>query len=163
MIHGIYGKGDLCCMINFIKLLDAAQTTAESASITQAAGRAPSENIDLMWSTLVTGLVVVFVILVLLVIVLWALGKVLNIKIKPRKAPKAEPEKAEPAPAAAPQIIEEETEEDDSEIIAVISAAIAAYGESEGKRYKIASVKRREKSVRSSWSAAGVAENTRPF
>lgn len=149
-------------MINFIKLLDAPQTAADSAAITQAAGRVPSENIDLMWSTLVTGLVVVFLILILLVIVLWALGKVMNIKRKPKEAaPKAEPQKSEAAPAQA--VIEDEFEEDDSEIIAVIAAAVAAYGESEGKQYRVASVKRKEKAVRSNWSAAGVAENTRPF
>lgn len=144
-------------MMNFARLLDAAQT---------AAGTEPSENIDLMWSTLVTGLVVVFLILVLLVIVLWALGKVMNIKIKPKKSKRPEPEKAAAppvTPAPAPVHQEEIEEEDDSEIIAVIAAAIAAYGESEGKQYRIASVKRKERSVRSSWSAAGVAENTRPF
>ncbi len=154
-------------MTNFIKLLDTAQTAAETSALTESAGRVPSEHINLMWSTLVTGLVVVFLILVLLVIVLWALGKVMNIKIKPKKSAKAEPQNAAapvsvpaPVPAAA---AEEEALEDDSEIIAVIAAAIAAYGESEGKQYKIASVKRKEKALRSNWSAAGIAENTRPF
>lgn len=153
-------------MTNFIKLLDAAaQTAEESSAVTEAVGRVPSEHIDMMWSTLFTGLVVVFLILILLVIVLWALGKVMNIERKPKAKKKAEPEKAvaaAPAPVPAP-IAEAVEEEDDSEIIAVIAAAIAAYGESEGKQYKIASIKRKEKAVRSNWSAAGIAENTRPF
>lgn len=151
-------------MTNFIKLLDAAAQTAEdSSAVSEAVGRVPSEHIDMMWSTLFTGLVVVFLILILLVIVLWALGKVMNIERKPKKATKGEPQKsAVPAPIPVPEAVQE-VEEDDSEIIAVIAAAIAAYGESEGKQYKIASIKRKEKAVRSNWSAAGIAENTRPF
>lgn len=139
-----------------------------TAEVTKAPGTIPAENIDKMWSTVVTGLVVVFLILILLVIILWALGKVMNIKRKPKKSEKAA---AAPAPVTVsvpipvPAAVEEEEyeEEDDGEIIAVIAAAIAAYGEAEGKQYKIASVKRREKAVRSSWGAAGVAGNTRPF
>lgn len=136
-----------------------------TAEVTEASGTVPAENINKMWSTVVTGLVVVFIILILLVFILWALGKVMNIKIKPKESEKAA---AAPAPAAIPvpapaNAPEEEYEEDDGEIIAVIAAAVAAYGEAEGKQYKIASVRRKEKAVRSSWGAAGVAENTRPF
>ncbi|MBD5115530.1 MAG: sodium pump decarboxylase subunit gamma [Ruminococcaceae bacterium] len=126
----------------------------------------PSEHVDMMWSTLVTGIVVVFLILVLLVFILWALGKILNIKKKPKNTPaesvQAVSAQAEPTPAAAESVIEE-YDGDDSEIIAVIAAAIAAYGEADGKQYRIASVKRKEKSLRSNWSAAGINENTRPF
>ena len=136
-----------------------------SAEVTKASGTVPAENINKMWSTVVTGLVVVFLILILLVIILWAMGKVMNIKKKPKESQKAE---TAPTPAFVPVPIppaaaEEEYDEDDSEIIAVIAAAVAAYGEAEGKQYKIASVRRKEKAVRSSWGAAGVAENTRPF
>ncbi|MCM1299169.1 MAG: OadG family protein [[Eubacterium] siraeum] len=124
----------------------------------------PGEHIDKMWSTLITGLVVVFMILALLVFFLWAMGKIMNIKKKPKEAPKQEEAvKAAAVSAPAPQIPEEEYEEDDGEIIAVIAAAIAAYGESEGKQYRVASVKRKDRSLRSSWSAAGISENTRPF
>lgn len=124
----------------------------------------PSEHVDMMWSTLVTGIVVVFLILVLLVFILWAMGKVLNIKKKPKNtfAEAAASVQAAPMPVVnEPEI--EEYDEDDGEIIAVIAAAIAAYGEADGKQYRIASVKRKEKSLRSNWSAAGISENTRPF
>lgn len=136
-----------------------------TAEVTKASGTVPAENINKMWSTVVTGLVVVFIILILLVFILWALGKVMNIKIKPKESEKAADTPAPvaasvPVPSDAP---EEEYEEDDGEIIAVIAAAVAAYGEAEGMQYKIASVRRKEKAVRSSWGAAGVAENTRPF
>lgn len=128
-------------------------------------GTVPSEHVDMMWATLVTGIVVVFLILVLLVFVLWLMGKVLNIKRKPKDVPREKPAAVQ---SAAPDVStdpEEEVDwfEDDSEIIAVISAAIAAYGEADGKQYKIASVKRKEKSLRGNWSAAGIHENTRPF
>lgn len=125
----------------------------------------PGEHVDMMWSTLVTGLVVVFLILALLVFFLWLMGKIMTIKKKPKDNPKVEEVKtASPAPAPQAEEIAEIAEyEDDEEIIAVISAAIAAYGESEGKQYRIASVKRKEKTLRSNWSAAGISENTRPF
>lgn len=130
------------------------------------AGKAtiPGEHIDMMWSTLVTGLVVVFLILALLVFFLWAMGKVMNIKRKPKEPVKVMEEPAKTAaPAPAPAMEETFEDEDDEEIIAVIAAAIAAYGESEGKQYRVASVKRKEKALRSNWSAAGISENTRPF
>lgn len=130
----------------------------------------PSEHVDMMWSTLVTGIVVVFLILILLVFILWALGKVLNMKKKPRNthAQAAASVQTAPMPVVSEPRIdeydeEEEDDEDDEEIIAVIAAAIAAYGEADGKQYRIASVKRKEKSLRSNWSAAGINENTRPF
>lgn len=128
-------------------------------------GIMPSEHVDMMWSTLVTGIVVVFLILLLLVFFLWALGKVMSIqpksKIKPAEKPAAAPVVV-PAIPAAPEEYDDDDDNDD-EIIAVIAAAIAAYGEAEGKQYRIASVKRKEKSLRSSWSVAGINENTRPF
>lgn len=147
---------------NALRLLD-------TVSDGSAGGLVPAENVDKMWSTLITGLIVVFLILVILVAFLWAMGKLLNLNIK--KKPKAA--KSAPAPVSAPaapppapasvETAEEYYDEDDSEIIAVIAAAIAAYGESEGKQYRIASVRKRDRSQRSSWSAAGISENTRPF
>ena len=149
---------------NALRLLD----TASEGSV---GGTVPAENIDLMWSTLITGLVVVFLILVILVAILWGMGKLLNLKIQ--KKPKAAKAAPAPAPAPAPTApapapvqtaeTEEDFDEDDSEIIAVIAAAIAAYGEAEGKEYRIASVRKRDVPRRSNWSAAGISENTRPF
>ena len=144
---------------NALRLLDAVSDGSISGTV-------PAEHVDIMWSTLITGLIVVFLILVILVAFLWAMGKLLNLNIKKKpKAAKAAPTPAPaPAPAApAPMPVEEYADEDDSEIIAVIAAAIAAYGERDGKQYRIASVKRQDRSQRSSWSAAGISENTRPF
>lgn len=147
---------------NALRLLD---TAPDDAVINAVGGTVPAENIDKMWATLITGLIVVFLILIILVVFLWAMGKLLNLNIKKKpkavkNAPAPAPAPAAPAPAPVPA---EEYEEDDSEIIAVIAAAIAAYGERNGKQYRIASVRKRDRSQRSNWSAAGINENTRPF
>lgn len=148
-----------------------------------ATAKVMASEIDwgLVGSTVVTGLVVVFLILAILVFFLWAFGKIfkaINNASEKRERAKLKRDDsmhsfklenpAAPAPAPKPagvpgeEPVQEYEEEDDDEIIAVIAAAIAAYGEAEGKQYRIASIKR-PKSVRSGWSAAGIAENMRGF
>lgn len=126
-------------------------------------------NWGLIGSTVVSGMVIVFAILGILIFFLWALGKIFQ-SIDNSNKKKAEQKAAEtaasaPVPSSAPsdEVYEEDFEDDDDEIIAVISAAIAAYGEAEGKQYKIMGVKKREKSQRPSWGAAGISENMRGF
>lgn len=116
----------------------------------------------------VTGILVVFFILAILIFLFWLMGTVFqNIdKSKKAKAEAAKAAAAKAAPAPAPAAVEEVAEEDednDDEIMAVISAAIAAYAEEEGTSYTIRDVKRRDKRARSAWSLAGIGENTRPF
>ncbi len=136
---------------------------------TQTAERNFSGDWTMIWSTVVTGIVVVFLILVILVFILLIMGKIMTVGEKKAKK-KAEAEKAaaqavpaQTAPAAVQSEPEEEYDENDEEIIAVISAAIAAYSEADGKQYKVVGIKKREKAVRSGWSAAGISDNTRPF
>lgn len=111
-----------------------------------------------------TGILVVFFILAILIFLFWALGKTFQ-TIDKNRAAKAEAAKKTAAPAPAPAPVEEIVEEDDNddEIMAVISAAIAAYAEEEGTSYTIRDVKKRDKRARSAWSLAGIGENTRPF
>ena len=116
----------------------------------------------------ITGILVVFFILAILIFLFWLMGTVFqNIdKSKKAKAEAAKAAAAKAAPAPAPAAVEEVAEEDednDDEIMAVISAAIAAYAEEEGTSYTIRDVKRRDKRARSAWSLAGIGENTRPF
>lgn len=116
----------------------------------------------------VTGILVVFFILAILIFLFWLMGTVFqNVdKSKKAKAEAAKAAAAKAAPAPAPAAVEEVSEEDednDDEIMAVISAAIAAYAEEEGTSYTIRDVKRRDKRARSAWSLAGIGENTRPF
>ena len=114
----------------------------------------------------ITGILVVFFILAILIFLFWLMGNIFQNIDKSRKA-KAEPAKAaaKTAPAPAPAPVEEiaEEEDNDDEIMAVISAAIAAYAEEEGTSYTIRDVRKRDKRARSAWSLAGIGENTRPF
>ena len=142
-------------------------------SLSAAASEVISDrvNVDGNWgligSTVITGIVIVFLILAILIFFLWAMGKIFQ-TIENSKKKKAEENAL--VIAVAPAVSEAQTDEaeiyeenDDDEIIAVISAAIAAYGEAEGKQYRICGIKKREKSQRSGWSAAGIAENMRSF
>ena len=141
---------------------------------------------DLDWglvgSTVVTGLVVVFLILAILVFFLWGFGKIFkainnagekrerkklierNDSLKSFKLDNGSGNSAAPAVQDDPEPAVEDgyEDEDDDEIIAVIAAAIAAYGAAEGRQYRITRVQR-PKSARSGWSAAGIAENMRGF
>lgn len=114
-----------------------------------------------------TGILVVFVILVILIFLFWLIGTLFKAVDKSKKAKAEAAKAAAPAPAApapAPvEEIEEESADSDEEIMAVISAAIAAYAEEEGTSYTIRNVKRRDNRTRSAWSLAGIGENTRPF
>ena len=120
-----------------------------------------------------TGILVVFFILAILIFVFWLMGKVFvtaaNRKKSKALAEKAAAEKAaaKPEPAAPAPAVEAASDEadydDDEEIMAVISAAIAAYAEQDGTSYTIKDVRRMDSRTRSAWSLAGIGENTRPF
>ena len=121
-----------------------------------------ADNISAMWATVITGIIVVFLILAVLIGLLYVISFFSNLGNKKKKEAKAAAAAPAPVPAPAPvEVIEED--EDDAEIIAVISAAIAAYTAGDGKSYAIKKIKRAEKQPRSSWGNAGVNENTRPF
>ncbi len=126
------------------------------------------------WSSVgiitLTGILVVFFILAILIFFFWLMGVIFK-SLDAKKAAKAKAEadakakeaaaKAAEAPAPAAEVEEDYT--DDDEIIAVISAAIAAYSEADGKQYEIRSIRRKDNRTRSAWSLAGIGENTRPF
>ena len=114
------------------------------------------------------GIIIVFVILLLLIFIFYAYGGIFRSvtasrqkKADARKA--AEAEKTAPPSVPAPQSPAPDDGEIPGEIIAVIAAAVAAV--SGDKTYSIKKVARsqRPSGRRSSWAAAGVYENTRPF
>lgn len=125
------------------------------------------------WSSVgiltITGILVVFVILAILIFFFWLMGSIFKALDKARaekKAAAAEAAKAEtakvetPAPAVE-EVSDEEELVDDGEIIAVISAAIAAYTDGD---YTIKSVRRHtDRRTRSAWSTAGISRDTRQF
>ncbi|MBQ2093342.1 MAG: OadG family protein [Ruminococcus sp.] len=117
---------------------------------------------------ILTGFVVVFAVLLLLIIIIKIYSAIVNkaqstgFKVKKKVAV---PEKPKTAETKAKIVREEpsaaQTDGIPSEVIAVISAAVATmYG---GKdKVRIKSVKK-SGSKRSAWANAGVLENTRPF
>ncbi len=112
-----------------------------------------------VFTVVLTGLVVVFLGLVLLIAAITIMGKIFEAlrtskkDAKPAPAPKpAVP--AKPAPAAASA--------DDDEVIAVIAAAVAAMAEADGTVYAIKSVKR-SAPRRNAWGAAARSEMTSSF
>lgn len=116
-----------------------------------------------------TGILVVFLILAILIFFFWLMGTIFKSidKAKAEKKASADAAKIEtPAPAAETAAVVESAseEEDEEELIAVISAAIAAY-EGSGD-FAIRSVRRRTDKgshTRSSWSMAGLGGNMRQF
>lgn len=148
-------------------VIDRIQALTETATQTVAQRQLADPD---YWGSVgiitLAGILIVFAILAILIFMFWLMGTIFKAVDKSGKGKKA---KAEPAKAAAPAPAPVQTEEiaedseDDEEIMAVISAAVAAYAEEEGTSYTIRNVKRRDTRTRSAWSLAGIGENTRPF
>ena len=148
----------------------AEQVTTKPEKILQGTEKMDGTQIAAMT---IVGLAVVFAALLILVIFLYLSGGIFK---KAGKQKKAEPVKAAPAPKSAtaaakpaaaklPPKAPAPAAEDDSEVIAVIMAAIAAMGAADGKQYKLHSVRQvtRRGSGRSVWAQAGLNDATRPF
>lgn len=113
-------------------------------------------------SVTITGLVVVFGMLLLLVFVLFAFGLVFD--KTPKKAKPVKEEK-KPEPKAVPMVSPSKTESDtqSDEIIAVIAAAVASMYEGSDVKPVIRRIVKNERRARPAWTSAGVFENTRSF
>lgn len=120
----------------------------------------------------ITGILVVFLILAILIFFFWLMGTVFKAVDKNRAAKKAAAEAAKTEAAKAEPVVElaaaeasdEEEIDDDEEIAAVISAAVAAYAEAEGAAYTVKSIKKHtDTRARSAWSMAGISDNMRQF
>lgn len=150
-------------MINFLNT--AAQMVAAKSTISPDQKDLGAGTVA---SVVITGIVVVFIGLVLLILLVSIYGKIFDV-INSRAARKAEEAKKaaeaakavakpEPIKAAAP-VVEDDIEE---ETVAVIMAAISAMSSAEGKKLVLKSVKT-AKPQRPAWSTAGIIDNTRPF
>ncbi|MBR6107344.1 MAG: OadG family protein [Oscillospiraceae bacterium] len=119
----------------------------------------------------IVGLAVVFSALLILVIFLYLSGGIFKSAGKQKKSAPEKAAPAKPAPAAKPAAVRQPPKApapaaaDDSEVIAVIMAAIAAMGAADGKQYKLHSVRQvtRRGSGRSVWAQAGLNDATKPF
>ena len=116
------------------------------------------------FGTVLTGLVVVFIALILLILLLTLFRNIFgSVGHKEGEKPAPKPVRA-PAPAApakpAPVILSD----DDGEVAAAITAALAVIlaEEGAGKTYAVRSIKR-VRTGRSAWGTAGLTENVRPF
>ncbi len=121
------------------------------------------------WSSVgiiaLTGILVVFLILAILIFFFYGLGaifKAIDKSKAAKKAAAAEAAKQTEAPTPAP-VVEDAADDNEDEIIAVISAAIAAYAEEDGTSYTIRSIRRKGDRTRSAWSMAGINANMRQF
>lgn len=150
-------------MINFLNT--AAQMVAAKSTISPDQKDLGAGTVA---SVVITGIVVVFIGLVLLILLVSIYGKIFDV-INSRAARKAEEAKKaaeaakavakpEPIKSVAP-VVEDGIEE---ETVAVIMAAISAMSSAEGKKLVLKSVKT-AKPQRPAWSTAGIIDNTRPF
>lgn len=122
-------------------------------------------NLSYVFAVVITGLVVVFLGLVLLIAFISLIGWLFKTMDKNKKAAKAADA---PAPKSAPAAVspaQTVQSADDDEVIAVISAAVAMMSAADGTSYRIKSVKAASNGVpaRNAWASAGLRESTNPF
>ena len=140
-----------------------AAQTAQKESLTLAEKGITSAKVVL------TGFVVVFVMLILLIFIIKIFSAIVqkahSAVSNSKKGKKNKDEKPAEKPAAAPASVVTASAATDGisdEVVAVISAAVATmYGSSEKARIK--SIKKSSDGGRSAWAKAGVLDNTRPF
>lgn len=124
-------------------------------------------DMQLAFVVIISGLVIVFLALIVLIALMWAMGKALS-SLKRDQKPSA-PAQAPVVPAApkqaAPVAQVQPTAEEGipGEVVAAISAAVAFLMEDAGEKgYVVKSIKR-AREARPVWGLAGIMENTRPF
>ena len=110
-----------------------------------------------------TGFVVVFAMLILLIFIIKIYGAIIQkAQDAGKKSKEAETVAETPAPVVAAPVAPAQADGVSDEVVAVISAAVATmYGSSEKARIK--SIKKSSDGGRSAWAKAGVLDNTRPF
>jgi len=122
---------------------------------------------DLSLLTTMTGLIIVFSILIILTLVISLFGKIgASSGNKQNKTTKKASDSGQKPPAQTdPPVSKAVQAAEDDSLIAVIAAAVHAFGESVGQKLSVKSVRasRRTKDGRSAWASAGVHENTRSF
>ena len=122
------------------------------------------EKITLSLTILLTGFAVVFAVLLALIGIIKAYGtavyKVQNRHQMKKITRNADLPKAEREPEVETPVAEEIAEEDNDELIAVISAAV--YSMYSPKNIRIKSI-RKAPSRTNAWRNAGISDNVRPF
>ncbi len=115
-----------------------------------------------VWAVVITGLVVVFLALVLLIAFISIVGKIFTAIDKTKKNKTVETKTNNIGVASSNN---EVTVSDDDEVVAAIAAAIAMMGIADNTTYKIKSIKaaNNTRPARNAWAMAGLNESTYPF
>lgn len=127
---------------------------------------APEMTTTYVTAVVVTGLVVVFLSLLLLIGFFKLLGLIFGREKKPKEAIKTEEVKVEAVAVVEEQVASEPAVIDDGveeEVVAVIMAAISAMSEQTGKKLRLVGIKPAARASRPAWAQAGLVDNTRPF
>ena len=120
---------------------------------------------NLAMVVLIAGLIIVFLMLILLTLIIQLYGTIIYKNQTNKKSKTKNPEKLATINQAKP-VNSVNTDDLSGEIIAVISAAVAALGEKNSKRYEIKNITQSLNQFnfnRSEWSMAGKLANTKPF
>ena len=120
-------------------------------------------ELSYVFAVVITGLVVVFLGLVLLIAFISLIGTFFKRADKNKKAADGEKSTPVPAPKAAPVSVKPVQAADDDEVIAVISAAVAMMSETDGTAYKSVRAASNGVPARNAWASAGLRESTNPF
>lgn len=119
-----------------------------------------------VFAVVITGLVVVFIGLIILILFVNLFGSIMKNAGKKEKKNEEIATKAVPVISADTETVSSDSSDDEDETAAVIAAAVAYLSLKDGKNYKIKSVKKasgRNTFGGSVWGSAGQRENTRPF
>lgn len=119
-------------------------------------------NFENVSAVVITGLVVVFIGLILLILFVSGIGVLFTKKAERKKKKEVRTETVQtkkPAPLPTAPIVEDGICD---EVVAVITAAVAAMSSDGSKKLVLKSVKT-AKPQRNAWAAAGLMDNTRPF
>ncbi len=138
---------------------------SDATSLMYATGMTLAEKGISSAKVILTGFVVVFAVLLLLIAIIkiysTIVQKALDSGKKKKTKEKIESNPSAPAPTVASTPVPNVQDGISEEVVAVISAAVATmYGSS--AKPKIKSIKK-SGAGRSAWANAGVIENTRPF
>lgn len=111
-----------------------------------------------------TGIVIVFIVLLLLIMIIQMFGKFFSGKGGDGKSGKNGKSSSVGNKMSAKNAPRKMAADDDSELVAVITAAAMAALSGDGKKYAVRSIRPLKPAFGgSAWKTAGLLENTRPF
>ena len=116
-----------------------------------------------VWAVVITGLVVVFLGLILLIAFISIVGKIFTAINNSKKNKTVESQVKNSKINTVDNVFV--TESDDTEVVAAIAASFDMMGIADNTTYKIKSIKtsNNDRPSRSDWAVAGLNESTSPF